>query len=109
MNDMAEGESANMEPSSSQEPPLPAAGLPWYRTLVGKVAAFMVLGVVFAYSMGALLGLTIVERSAREQWAREALVNAQIVSATIRRIYTNVAVRTDPSGHEVVQLERIPR
>ncbi len=98
MNDMAEGESANMEPSSSQESPLPAAGLPWYRTLVGKVAAFMVLGVVFAYSMGALLGLTIVERSAREQWAREALVNAQIVSATIRRIYTNVAVRTDSSG-----------
>ena len=49
--------------------------------MVGKVAIFMLLGVVFAYLMGAMLGFTMVERSARGQWGREAQVNAQIVSA----------------------------
>ena len=79
------------------------ATLPWHRTVVGKVAIFMLLGVIFAYLMGAMLGFTMVERSARDQWSREAQVNAQIVSATIRRIYTSVAVRTDPTG-QVTQL-----
>ena len=69
------------------------ATLPWHRTVVGKVAIFMLLGVIFAYLMGAMLGFTMVERSARDQWSREAQVNAQIVSATIRRIYTSVAMK----------------
>ncbi len=72
--------------------PVSKVKLPWHRTVVGKVAIFMLLGVVFAYLMGAMLGFTMVERSARGQWGREAQVNAQIVSATIRRIYTSVAV-----------------
>lgn len=72
--------------------------LPWHRSLVGKVVIFMLLGVMFAYLMGSLLGFMMVERGAREQWRREAEVNAQIVSATIRRIYTSVAVTTDNTG-----------
>ncbi|OWV27989.1 diguanylate cyclase [Halomonas campaniensis] len=75
-----------------------AARLPWHHTLVGKVVMFMLMGVLFAYLMGALSGFLIVERGAREQWLREAQVNAQIVSATIRRIYTSVAVKTDDTG-----------
>lgn len=77
---------------------LPMTKLPWHRTLVGKVVVFMLLGVLFAYLMGALSGFFMVERGAREQWWREAEVNAQIVSATIRRIYTSVAVKTDKTG-----------
>ncbi|MDQ7731925.1 diguanylate cyclase [Halomonas sp. SpR1] len=77
---------------------LPAAKLPWHHTLVGKVVMFMLLGVLFAYLTGAASGFFMVERGAREQWLREAQVNAQIVSATIRRIYTSVAVKTDETG-----------
>lgn len=76
----------------------PTAKLPWHRSLVGKVVIFMLLGVLFAYLMGALSGFFMVERGAREQWWREAQVNTQIVSATIRRIYTSVAVKTDDTG-----------
>lgn len=76
----------------------PNAKLPWHRSLVGKVVIFILLGVLFAYLMGALSGFFMVERGAREQWWREAQVNTQIVSATIRRIYTSVAVRTDDTG-----------
>ena len=86
-----------------QEPPhanaaSPTTKLPWHRSLVGKVVIFMLLGVLFAYLMGALSGFFMVERGAREQWWREAQVNTQIVSATIRRIYTSVAVKTDDTG-----------
>ncbi|WGI25036.1 diguanylate cyclase [Halomonas alkaliantarctica] len=77
---------------------LPAAKLPWHHTLVGKVVMFMLMGVLFAYLTGSLSGFFMVERGAREQWMREAQVNAQIVSATIRRIYTSVAVKTDGTG-----------
>jgi len=77
---------------------LTVAKLPWHHTLVGKVVVFMLLGVMFAYLTGALSGFFMVERGAREQWWREAEVNAQIVSATIRRIYTSVAVATDDTG-----------
>ncbi|MBT2786166.1 MULTISPECIES: GGDEF domain-containing protein [unclassified Halomonas] len=82
---------------------LPAAKLPWHHTLVGKVVMFMLMGVLFAYLTGALSGFFMVERGAREQWLREAQVNAQIVSATIRRIYTSVAVKTDGTG-QVTQI-----
>ncbi|QEW08299.1 sensor domain-containing diguanylate cyclase [Nitrincola iocasae] len=75
-----------------------ASGLPWHHTLVGKVVGFMLLGVLFAYLTGALSGFFMVERGSREQWKREAQVNAQIVSATIRRIYTSVAVTTNDTG-----------
>jgi diguanylate cyclase (GGDEF)-like protein len=87
-----------MQEVSADNAPVSKVKLPWHRTVVGKVAIFMLLGVVFAYLMGAMLGFTMVERSARDQWGREAQVNAQIVSATIRRIYTAVAVRTDSTG-----------
>ncbi|MGQ7261956.1 diguanylate cyclase domain-containing protein [Vreelandella sp. V005] len=76
----------------------PTANLSWHRSLVGKLVIFMLLGVLFAYLMGALSGFLMVERGAREQWWREAQVNTQIVSATIRRIYTSVAVKTDDTG-----------
>ncbi len=87
-----------MQEVSADNAPVSKVKLPWHRTVVGKVAIFMLLGVIFAFLMGALLGFTVVERSARDQWGREAQVNAQIVSATIRRIYTSVAVRADTRG-----------
>ena len=92
-----------MQEASADNAPDSKASLPWHRTVVGKVAIFMLMGVIFAYLMGAMLGFTMVERSARDQWGREAQMNAQMVSATIRRIYTSVAVRTDPGG-QVTQL-----
>ena len=85
------------EPQHANASP-PTAKLPWHRSLVGKVVIFMMLGVLFAYLTGALSGVFMVERGAREQWWREAQVNTQIVSATIRRIYTSVAVKTDDTG-----------
>ncbi|WP_268746530.1 putative bifunctional diguanylate cyclase/phosphodiesterase [Nitrincola sp. A-D6] len=85
-----------------------APGLPWHHTLVGKVVVCMLLGVLFAYVTGALSGFFMVERGAREQWKREAQVNAQIVSATIRRIYTSVAVTTDDTGQVTHIVSRRP-
>lgn len=85
-----------------------AAKLPWHHTLVGKVVVFMLLGVLFAYLTGALSGFFMVERGAREQWKREAQVNAQIVSATIRRIYTSVAVITNATGQVTHIISRRP-
>ncbi|BBM05437.1 hypothetical protein HAALTHF_16030n [Vreelandella aquamarina] len=57
-----------MQEVSADNAPVSKVKLPWHRTVVGKVAIFMLLGVVFAYLMGAMLGFTMVERSARGQW-----------------------------------------
>ncbi len=62
-----------MQEASADNAPDSKASLPWHRTVVGKVAIFMLMGVIFAYLMGAMLGFTMVERSARDQWgARSA-------------------------------------
>ena len=45
-----------MQEVSADNAPVSKVKLPWHRTVVGKVAIFMLLGVVFAYLMGAMLG-----------------------------------------------------
>lgn len=75
--------------------------LGWRHSLWGKVAAFMLAGFVLAYGLGAGAGLAMLERSLREQWWRQAEMNAQIASAAIRRIYTFVAVEADARGQVV--------
>lgn len=73
----------------------------WCHSLLGKLAAFMLLGVLFAYVVGAAAGFTMLDRSSYEQWRRQAEMNAQIVSSAIRSIYTFVAVTTAPDGQIV--------
>ncbi|MFT4192247.1 MAG: sensor domain-containing diguanylate cyclase [Comamonas sp.] len=70
----------------------------WRHSLQGKVVAFMLVGFVLAYGLGAAVGLLMLERSLRQQWGRQAEMNAQIASAAIRRVYTFVAVETDARG-----------
>ncbi|MCX8997170.1 sensor domain-containing diguanylate cyclase [Rhizobiaceae bacterium BDR2-2] len=88
---------------SSSPPPGTGGKLNWRHSLLGKVAVFMLLGVVFAYGVGAAAGLIMLERGSREQWRRQAEMNAQIASSTIRGIYTSVSVETDSSG-QIVRL-----
>lgn len=73
-------------------------GLSWRRSLLGKTATFVLVTVLFAYIVGAAAGLFMLERISREQWHRQAEINAQIASSTIRSIYTFAVVDTDPFG-----------
>lgn len=41
-----------MQEASADNAPDSKASLPWHRTVVGKVAIFMLMGVIFAYLMG---------------------------------------------------------
>ncbi|MCJ8521138.1 diguanylate cyclase (GGDEF)-like protein [Pseudorhizobium tarimense] len=77
--------------------------LPWHQSLFGKTAAFLMLAIVLAYCIGASAGWFMLQRDAHEQWRRQAAMNAQIATSTIRSIYTFVAVETDPLG----QIQRI--
>lgn len=70
----------------------------WRHSLLGKLVIFLLVAVLFAYMAGAAAGLVMLERGSREQWWRQAELNAQVTSSAIRGIYTFVAVDTDPSG-----------
>lgn len=70
----------------------------WRHSLLGKLVVFLLVAVLFAYMAGAATGLVMLERGSREQWWRQAELNAQVASSAIRGIYTFVAVNTDPSG-----------
>jgi diguanylate cyclase (GGDEF)-like protein len=87
--------------SSSHGPSGWAPWSNWRHSLWGKLAAFMLLGFVLAYAIAATVGMVMLDRSLREQWWHQAGMNAQIVSAAIRRIYTFVAVETDGNGQVV--------
>ena len=73
----------------------------WRHSLLGKLVIFLLVAVLFAYMAGAAAGLVMLERGSREQWWRQAELNAQVTSSAIRGIYTFVAVNTDPSGQVV--------
>lgn len=98
---MAQPQSAAVTETSSASVPEAEERLRWRGSLLGKVAAFILIGVFLAYGAGAASGLIMLERGSREQWWRQAEMNAQIASSTIRSIYTFAIVNADPSGQIV--------
>ncbi|MES5097790.1 EAL domain-containing protein [Agrobacterium sp. BA1120] len=72
--------------------------LVWYHSLFWKINVFLVCSVVLAYVMGATIGWVMVERDSLEQWRRQAELNAQVTSSTIRTIYTFIAIDSADDG-----------
>jgi diguanylate cyclase (GGDEF)-like protein len=70
----------------------------WHRSLSGKTTLFLTVTIVVAYCVGASAGWLMLRNNSQAQWQRQADMNAQIASSTIRTIYTFVAVDTDASG-----------
>ncbi|NTE48240.1 EAL domain-containing protein [Agrobacterium pusense] len=68
------------------------------RSLASKITLIFLGGVIFAYSIGALVGWYMFVAAASEQWLNQARVNSQIASATLRSIYTYVSVTADADG-----------
>lgn len=80
----------------------PGPGVParaWRNSLLGKTTSIFLIGVVFAYALGALVGWQMFTTAALEQWRNQARMNTQIASATLRNIYTYIAVDVDETGH----------
>ncbi|HEV7436580.1 MAG TPA: EAL domain-containing protein [Pseudorhizobium sp.] len=75
-----------------------ASKLLWHQSLFAKVTVFLTVAITLAYCFGASAGWLMLQRNAADQWRRQAEMNAQIVSSTIRSIYTFVAVDTDTTG-----------
>lgn len=80
----------------------------WRHSLLGKVAAYLLLCVLIAYGAGAATGIIMLERGLREQWRGQADMNTQIVSSVIRTIYTAVSVDADPRGQVVRIVSELP-
>lgn len=72
--------------------------LVWYHSLFWKINVFLVASIVLAYVMGATIGWVMVERDSLEQWRRQAALNAQVTSSTIRTIYTFIAIDSADDG-----------
>ncbi|MEE3652607.1 MULTISPECIES: GGDEF domain-containing phosphodiesterase [unclassified Brenneria] len=70
----------------------------WYRSILGKVTLFLLVGILFSYGVGAAAGWFIVDKNSQEQWRRQANTNAHIISYIVRSIYTSVIARMDASG-----------
>lgn len=70
----------------------------WRHSLLGKTTTIFLVGVIFAYCLGAAIGWQIYASSAQEQWRERARTNIQIASATLRGIYTYIAVDADSTG-----------
>ncbi|WP_332702430.1 putative bifunctional diguanylate cyclase/phosphodiesterase [Devosia sp.] len=70
----------------------------WRNSLLGKTTSIFLIGVVFAYALGALIGWQMFTSAALEQWRNQARMNIQIASATLRNIYTYIAVDVDGTG-----------
>lgn len=71
---------------------------PWRKSLLGKTTSIFLVGVVFAYGLGALVGWQMFTSATQEQWRNQARMNIQIASATLRGIYTYIAVEADHAG-----------
>ncbi|MGB7799912.1 diguanylate cyclase domain-containing protein [Buttiauxella sp.] len=76
----------------------------WYHSITGKVAIYLMLGVLIAYGVGSAAGFFEVNRISQEQWFKQAATNSQITSYIIRNIYTSVAVQSNSEG-QVVSIE----
>ncbi|MBU1307724.1 MAG: EAL domain-containing protein [Alphaproteobacteria bacterium] len=79
-------------------PGLRTAVRAWRHSLLGKTTTIFLLGVVFAYSLGAAIGWQMYTSAAQEQWREQARMNIQIASATLRNIYTYIAIEADHAG-----------
>ncbi|MDO1583328.1 putative bifunctional diguanylate cyclase/phosphodiesterase [Rhizobium oryzicola] len=73
----------------------------WHRSLLGKIGYFLLTAVVLAFVSGALTGWIMMENGQRQDWRRQAEMNAQIATAAIRNIYSFVTVDAAPSGQIV--------
>lgn len=76
----------------------------WYHSITGKVAIYLMIGILIAYGVGSGAGLFEVNRISHEQWFKQAATNSQISSYIIRNIYTSVAVKSNHEG-QVVTIE----
>lgn len=85
-----------LNPDSAKTPR--RSRLPGRRSLVNKITFIFLAGVVFSYSVGALVGWYMFVAAAGEQWLSQARLNSQIASATLRSVYTYVSVNADPDG-----------
>ncbi|KAA3506415.1 EAL domain-containing protein [Agrobacterium vitis] len=70
----------------------------WRRSLGAKITLVLLVGVIFAYGVGAMLGLTMFVSAAREQRETQAKINIQIASAALRSVYTYVSATVDANG-----------
>lgn len=70
----------------------------WRRSLGAKITIVLLVGVVFAYGVGAVLGLAMFVSAAREQRETQAKINIQIASASLRSVYTYVSATVDDNG-----------
>lgn len=75
----------------------------WKRSLLFKIITIFLCCIMLAYSAGALVGWAIFIDAAKQQWQSQARINTQIASATLRSIYTYIAIETDREG----QVKRI--
>jgi diguanylate cyclase (GGDEF)-like protein len=76
----------------------------WYHSITGKVAIYLMLGILIAYGVGSGAGLFQVNRISHEQWFKQASTNSQITSYIIRNIYTSVTVKSNHEG-QVISIE----
>ncbi|MGV8854477.1 MAG: putative bifunctional diguanylate cyclase/phosphodiesterase [Devosia sp.] len=79
-------------------PPQQRLARGWWNSLLGKITTILLVGVVFAYGLGALVGWEMFTSAAQERWREQARLNTQIASAALRTIYTYIAVDTDSTG-----------
>lgn len=70
----------------------------WRNSLLGKTTSIFLIGVMFAYGLGALVGWQMFTTATQQQWRDQARMNTQIASATLRNIYTYIAVEADATG-----------
>ncbi len=76
----------------------------WYHSITGKVAIYLMLGILIAYGVGSGAGVFEVNRISHEQWFKQAATNSQITSYVIRNIYTSVTVKSNHEG-QVISIE----
>lgn len=76
----------------------------WYHSITGKVAIYLMLGILIAYGVGSGAGVFEVNRISHEQWFKQAATNSQITSYIIRNIYTSVTVKSNHEG-QVTSIE----
>ena len=76
----------------------------WYHSITGKVAIYLMLGILIAYGVGSGAGVFEVNRISHEQWFKQASTNSQITSYIIRNIYTSVTVKSNHEG-QVTSIE----
>lgn len=70
----------------------------WHRSILGRVTLFLLIGIIVSYGVGASAGWFLVDKSAQDQWRRQADINAHIMSYIVRSIYTSAVARMDDAG-----------